>query len=151
MICLLNINFFPAVMEHCLDYTRITDGNMNRKFAFLYPHFGICLHGEILWCGYSTLIHVKCQCTKDLHNYNCDGHRNWLCYIIFVRWHVLNANLKKLWNFDDFCIFGDGFSGGAFFAIDENHLILFSKNYMLLFFIFYFWVQEVFNNTSNKS
>jgi hypothetical protein len=38
----------------------------------------------------------------------------------------------------DFWIFGDGFSGGAFSAIDENHLILFSKNYMQLFFSFYF-------------
>jgi hypothetical protein len=50
--------------------------------------------------------------------------------------HVLNANLKKykFWMF--FWIFGDCFSGGAFSAVDENHLILFSKNIMQLFFFF---------------
>jgi hypothetical protein len=33
-------------------------------------------------------------------------------------------------------IFGDCFSGGAFSAVDENHLILFSKNDMQLFYFF---------------
>jgi hypothetical protein len=40
---------------------------------------------------------------------------------------------EEIISLDVFWIFGDCFSGGAFSAVDENHLILFSKNKMQFF------------------